>query len=321
MHYARNEAKAWAQARLNGFHDAPLTPFTRDGELDVPALRHNIDAFAGMGMEGIVVGGFIGEAWNLTLSEWMRYHEAVADANAGRMVLSTIILDPSARQALEKIEFTRTLGFEVAEVMNPAVQLKSDDEIFSFYKYLTDRSDMAIVLYRTPVSGTVLSLELMQRLADLPTLVGVKQGSLRRSDTYKLRRDLRPDFFVSEPMEQYFLDDLREGYKFLQWAAFHYTVFGKLRPVIRGYMADAAAGNWPAAEAKWRSLRAASGFIEDMTVWELARTGTYASAFTILKPWYDAIGLKGGHVLAPVEPVSAQRAEWLVGKLRELGIA
>lgn len=61
---------------------------------------------------------------------------------------------------------------------------------------------MAIVLCRTPVSGTVLSLELMQCLADSPTLVGVKQGSLRRSDTYKLRRDLRPDFFVSEPMEQ-----------------------------------------------------------------------------------------------------------------------
>lgn len=81
-----------------------------------------------------MVGGFIGEAWNLTLTEWMRYHEAVADANAGRMKISTIILDPSARQALEKIEFTRTLGFEVAEVMNPAVQLKSDDEIFAFYQ-------------------------------------------------------------------------------------------------------------------------------------------------------------------------------------------
>ncbi|WP_448506465.1 dihydrodipicolinate synthase family protein [Immundisolibacter sp.] len=201
-------SKAWARTNLHGFHDAPPTPFTRDGEVDAPALRHNIDAFVDMGMEGIVVGGFIGEAWNMTLSEWMRYHELVADANAGRMKISTIILDPSARQALEKIEFTRRLGFEVAEVMNPAVQLKSDDEIFAFYKYLTDRSDMAIVLYRTPVSGTVLSLELMQRLADIPTLVGVKQGSLRRSDTYKLRRDLRPDFFVSEPMEQYFLDDL-----------------------------------------------------------------------------------------------------------------
>jgi hypothetical protein len=42
-------------------------------------------------------------------------------------------------------------------------------------------------------------------------------------------------------------------------------------------------------------------------------------------PWpawaWTASGLKGGHVLAPVEPVSPQRAEWLVGKLEELGFA
>ncbi|WP_448506463.1 hypothetical protein [Immundisolibacter sp.] len=58
-----------------------------------------------------------------------------------------------------------------------------------------------------------------------------------------------------------------------------------------------------------------------MTVWELARTGTYASAFTLLKPWYDLIGLKGGYTLAPVADVSQERREWLGGKLRELGIA
>ncbi len=321
MEYTRNEARRWARATLHGFYDAPLTPFTHDGEVDAPALRHNIDAFVAMGMEGIAVGGFIGEAWNLTLGEWMHFHELVADANAGRMQLATIILDPSARQAVEKIEFTRKLGYSVAEVMNPSVQLKSDDEIYSFYKYITDRTDMAVVLYRTPVSGTVLSLELMQRLTELPTIIGVKQGSLRRSDTYKLRRELPDDFFVSEPMEQYFLDDLRMDYWFVQWAAYHYTVFGKLRPLIRAYMADAKAGDWDAAQSKWLSLRPASAFIEDMTVWELMRTGTYASAFTILKPWYDAIGLKGGHVLGPVAEVPQQRREWLVGKLRELGIA
>ncbi|MGK2941065.1 MAG: hypothetical protein ACSLFJ_05230, partial [Immundisolibacter sp.] len=106
-----------------------------------------------------------------------------------------------------------------------------------------------------------------------------------------------------------------------QWAAYHYTVFGKLRPLIRAYMADAKAGDWDAAQSKWLSLRPASAFIEDMTVWELMRTGTYASAFTILKPWYDAIGLKGGHVLGPVAEVPQQRREWLAGKLKELGIA
>ncbi len=76
MQYTRSEAKAWAQANLNGFHHAPLTPFTRDGDVDLPALRYNGDAFAGMSMDVIVVGGFIGEAWNLTLSGRMRYQEA-----------------------------------------------------------------------------------------------------------------------------------------------------------------------------------------------------------------------------------------------------
>ena len=159
MEYSRGEAKQWAQQNLRGFYDAPLTPFTREGEIDEPALRDNIDQFVDMGMDGIVVGGFIGEAWNLTLSEWYRYHELIAEAVAGRIDISTIILDPSARQAIEKINAVEQMGYRSAEVMNPAVQLKADDEIYSFYRYITDRSDMAIILYRTPVSGTVLSLE------------------------------------------------------------------------------------------------------------------------------------------------------------------
>lgn len=319
--YTRSEAKSWAKENLVGFYDAPLTPFTKDGEIDVPALRHNIDAFVDMGLSGIVVGGFIAEAWNLTLSEWMRYHEVIADANDGRLDLSTIILDPSARQAVEKIEFTKKLGYNSAEVMNPSVQLKTDDEIFSFYKYITECTDMALILYRTPVSGTVLSLEVTKRLADLDTLVGVKQGSLRRSDTYKLRRELRDDFFVSEPMEQYFYDDLRSGYWFIQWAAFHYTAFGKKRKVIQEYKALAEKGRWDEAYAKWVSVRDVSSFLEDLTVWEVQRNATYASAFALLKPWYDAIGLKGGYTLKPVEDTPPARREWLVAKLKELGVS
>lgn len=321
MEYSKTEAKQWAQKNLRGFYDAPLTPFTQSGELDEPALRDNIDQFVDMGLHGIVVGGFIAEAWNLTLSEWYHYHEVIAEAVAGRIDISTIILDPSARQALEKMRAVEKMGYRSAEVMNPAVQLKSDDEIYSFYKYLADRTDMAMILYRTAVSGTVLSLELMQRLADIETIVGVKQGSLKRSDTVKLRREIRDDFFISEPIEQYFYDDLRAGYPFIQWAAYHFTTYGKKRSVILEYKSLAEAGKWDQAYQVWSSLRDVAGFVEDMTIWELAKTGTYASAFAILKPWYDAIGLNGGYTLAPVEDVSAERREWLVDQLQSLGIA
>jgi len=41
------------------------------------------------------------------------------------------------------------------------VQLRTDDEIFDWFKFITDRSDMAVMLYRTPVSGKVLGWDLM----------------------------------------------------------------------------------------------------------------------------------------------------------------
>jgi 4-hydroxy-tetrahydrodipicolinate synthase len=320
MDYTRSEAKQWAQQNLKGFYDAPLTPYTEDGQLDEAGIRENVEAFISMGMDGLSVGGFIAEAWNLKLSDWFRYHEIYADAAKGRIDLSTIILDPSVHQALEKLEFVEKLGFNSAEIMNPSVQLKTDDEIFSFYQYISRHSNMAVVLYRTPVSGTVLSMELMQRLADLETLVGVKQGSLKRSDTLKLRRDIRSDFFISEGVEYCFFEDLLLGYPIIAWAGFFFTVYGKRRQTILDYIKLGEAGKMDECKELWLSLRPVWNFVEELTVWNVARTQTYASAFAILKPWYDAIGLNGGHTLAPIEYPSPERVEWLLANLKELEV-
>lgn len=318
--YSKKEAKSWAQKNLLGFHDAPLTPFTKDGRLDEAAIRSNVEYFIDSGLDGIVVGGFIAEAWNLKLSDWLHYHEIYADAVKGRIKLSTIILDPSVHQAKEKIDFCEKLGYDAAEIMNPSVQLKTDDEIFSFYDFLNTNTNLAIILYRTPVSGTVLSMDLMARLSNLDLLVGVKQGSLKRADSLKLRRDIRSDFFISDPPEYNYYEDLRLGYPISSWAAFHYTVYGKKRANIKDYIKEAAAGNWAAVHQKWEALRPVNNFVDELTIWEVAKSFTYASAFSILKPWYDNIGLIGGHTLAPIADVSAERRAWLKDKMTDLGI-
>lgn len=321
MDYTRNEVKQWASKNLRGFYDAPFTPFTKEGQIDEEALRSNIEILINdVGIDGMCIGGFLAEAWNLKLSDWFRYHEIYADAVKGRVDLSTIILDPSVHQALEKLEFVQKLGFNSAEIMNPSVQLKTDDEIYSFYKYISDHNDLAIVLYRTPVSGTVLSMELMSRLADIDTLVGVKQASLKRSDTIKLRRDLRDDFTVFEPFEYFWLDDALSGFEVTSWAAFVYTLYGKRRNEIKDYVRLAQEGKSNEARKVWENLRPCGNMIDDMGAETIAKTQSYASGFTIFKPWYDAIGLTGGHVLAPVTDVSEEARQNLFAKLTEVGI-
>lgn len=320
MEYDRKDAKAWATQKIKGFYQCPITPMTADHMFDEDGIRYNIDKYVQMGLDGLVVGGFIAECWNVTLSEWMRFHEIVAKANAGRLDLWTIILDPSVHQALEKMQFVEKLGYNGAEVINPVVQLRTDDEIFAWFKYLTDRSNMAVCLYRTPVSGTVLSWNLMQRLADLETVIGVKQGALNRAETIKIRSMMPEGFNTMEPFEYFFLEDLRLGGTCC-WGELSFMLYGKKRHLAREYVNLANAGKWEEARVKWDGLHDVREYYNDMFVWDIARTATYASALANIKAWYEAIGLKAGPILPPVADVTPQKKAEIQAKLIELGIS
>lgn len=319
MEYTRQEAKKWAKNTIKGFYECPFTPISKSLEIDEVALRENIDKFAELKVDGLVVGGFVSDCWNMTLSNWFRYHEIIADANRGRIPIWTIILDSSLHQALEKMAFVEKLGYVGAEVMNPSVQLRADNEIYDYFKYMTDYSNLAIVLYRTPVSGTVMSVDLVRRLAELDTVVGVKQGSVNRVESYILRSVCHPDFIVSDPVERFFLDDLRHGGQVI-WAAFWYLALGKKRHLLREYYELALQGRWEEAYKPYNELEPIRGFFDQMAM-HIFRTGSYTSHQSIMKPWMDAVGFKAGYCLPPTKDTIGKEKEELLNNLSRLGIA
>ena len=320
MKYTRSEAKAWHKEHVVDFYECPLTPMTKDMTLDEAGIRENIEAYVAMGLNGLVVGGFVAECWNLKLSDWMRYHEIVADANKGRLDLWTIILDPSVHQALEKMEFVEKLGYDGAEVINPVVQLRGDNEVYNYFKYMSDHSKLAIWLYRTAVSGKVMSVELLQRLADIDTIVGVKQGVLNYADTLKIRKKIRPDFVVGDPTEYYYLQDLRNGGQVL-WGSFAYTLYGKKRHLLKEYADLARAGKWEEAYSKWATLQPVRDLMDELFAEHIAKTASYAGAVPNVKAWYEAIGLKAGPAIPPVENLSPAEKERIIARIKEAGIA
>ncbi len=316
--FTRSEAKTWAQKTIKGFYSAPITPIT-DNKIDEAQLRENIDTIIDWGVDGLVVGGFASETWNMLPEEWFRFHDIVADAVGGRTDLWSIILDPSADFCLRKLNHIEQLGFSGAELMNPMTQIRTDSEIFDFFKYVSDQSDLAICLYRTPVSGKVLSLELMKRLVDLETMVCVKQGHLNRQESILLRRELRDDFIVSDPIEEFFLDDLRRGGQVL-FAEFSYMIYGKKREVLRSYYNKALQGDWDGAWEDWNSLRPIWQVYEDEFMGPLSRTAAYARLIGVMKLWFEFLGLHAGPVTAPVQQLTGEEKERLIGKLQKLDI-
>jgi len=320
MEFTRKEAKQWALKNVRGLYMCPLSPVTPDFKFDEAGIRENIEKYVDMGINGLVVGGFISECWNVKPAEWNRYHEVVADAVKGRMDLWTIILDPEASVAVEKMAFVEKLGYNGAEVINPVIQLRTDDEIFDWFKYVTDRSDLAVCLYRTPVSGKVMGLDLMNRLADIDTVIGAKQGELNRAVTLRMRRHMRPDFIVMEPSEYWLLDEQRVGGQVL-WGELSYMLYGKKRHFVKDYVRLSAEEKHEEARKAWLELDAVRTYYEEEFLWTIAATATYAGALGTLKAWYEAIGLKAGPVIPPVRSPSRERSEQVAAKLRELGVA
>jgi 4-hydroxy-tetrahydrodipicolinate synthase len=160
----------------------------------------------------------------------------------------------------------------------------------------------------------------MKRLADIDTIVAVKQGSLNRDETLMIRRNMRDDFIVSDPSEYWFLDDLRKGGQVV-WGEMSYIVYGKKRTLVKEYIALARQGKWEEAYGIWDQLNPIREFLANMVMAQIARTASYASTVSSIKVWFETIGLKAGPVVPPVRNLSAGQKEELKAQILKLGVA
>lgn len=315
------DARAWAAENLHGFYMCPVTPLTADFELDEEGLRHNIEAFVDMGCAGLVVGGFFAEGWNMTLAEWRRYHEVVADAVGGRIPLFTIILDSSAYQAVEKMRFVESLGYVGAEVMNPSVQLKTDDDVVAFFDYVAPATGLALVLYRTPVSGFVYSHDAVARIAEHPNVIGVKNGTLSWVDSIALRRRVGEQLVISEPNERYWAYDAALFGGRVLYGELSLLLYGKWREALRGYSDRALAGDLAGALPLAGELDPVRQVYDDVLIGRIAATGSYVAAMPYIKAWFEMVGLRAGPVRPPVTPrLSGAERDLLQQRLTAAGV-
>lgn len=318
---ATGEAKAWARETVRGFYNCPLTPLTPDYRVDEAQLRENVDRYVEAGVDGLVVGGFFAEGWNMTLDEWRTYHRVVAEAAAGRLPLLTIVLESSSYAAVEKLQIVEQLGYQGAEVMNPSVQLKTDDEIVAFFRFLTDRSRLPLFLYRTPVSGTVYGHDVVERLAEIDTIVGVKNGTLSWNDTIGLRRRLGEALVISEPQERLYLYDAAFFGGQVIFGEQTYLVYGKRRDEMRRYTDLVAAGDFDAAKAVSEGLEPVRDLYDEVLLGTIARTASYMAAVPILKAWCELVGFPMGPTRPPGrESITAAEREQLAQRLEAAGV-
>jgi 4-hydroxy-tetrahydrodipicolinate synthase len=162
----------------SGVFPAMTTPFDDDNKIDEKEFAASVDRLIDAGANGFVVAGCTGEFWTLSHEERERYYSLAVEAVAGRV---TLVVGTGAVTVDETVKLTNMAykaGADGVLILPPYFVKLTDDEIFAHYRDVVSQTQIPILLYNIPGNAVnALSPSLVRRLADLDTIVAVKESS------------------------------------------------------------------------------------------------------------------------------------------------
>jgi len=162
-----------------GILPALVTPFTDDGkELSEDRLRNLVNRCIELGVSGVVPCGTTGEFVNLTVDEKKRLIDIVVDEVNGRVAVVAGTGASGTVQALEMTKYAKDAGADAALIVTPFYLKPTDRGIYEHFYTIATEVDLPVILYNIPqCTGVWLTWQMVEDLAEIPNIVGLKDSS------------------------------------------------------------------------------------------------------------------------------------------------
>ena len=162
----------------SGVFPALTTKFTADDKLDFVLFKKNLQAQLDAGVEGVILGGTLGESSVLSNEEKLDLVRFTIQAVGGKVPVVLNIAEGSTRDAVNLAITAEKVGVR-GLMMLPPMRYKSDHlETVLFYKAVARSSPLPIMVYNNPVDYKVeVTLDMFAELAEMPTIQAVKEST------------------------------------------------------------------------------------------------------------------------------------------------
>jgi 4-hydroxy-tetrahydrodipicolinate synthase len=164
--------------KLTGVLPALVTPFDTKNEIDFKAFEKLLTHFREAGVSGWVPNGSTGEYFSQSTEERRSVLEFVKDFASDDDILIAGTNAPATREVIEQTEMAKDIGYDTVLLAPPFYTRPTQEELIRHYETVLDAVDVNIVLYSYPAKdGADISFELMDRFADNPRVLGIKESS------------------------------------------------------------------------------------------------------------------------------------------------
>jgi 4-hydroxy-tetrahydrodipicolinate synthase len=170
------------EINVRGIIPAIVTPMTKEGELDLPALRRYVQWLAEQEPVALAVNVDTGEGPHLTADEKRQTLETVAEAVAGKCKVIGGVAGPSTAQGVANARAAQAAGADallifpipafLGQPLNPEVP-------YRYHAAIAEAVDLPLILFQLQpaLGGVLFTTEILHRLITIPSVVAIKEAS------------------------------------------------------------------------------------------------------------------------------------------------
>lgn len=166
------------KVQWEGIYPAVTTKFNADESLDLDGFAKNLNAQIEAGIDGIIIGGSLGEASTLTSSEKQLLLKTGLQTSNGRVPVLLNVAERRTADAITEVKQGEALGADGFMLLPPLLYGACDDEVVTYFKAVAQSTSLPIVIYNNPVDYKIgVSVDMFKQLIDCPNIQAVKEST------------------------------------------------------------------------------------------------------------------------------------------------
>jgi len=181
---------------MKGVAVVQLTPFNKDGSLDLEGMRANtrwlLERMAGKDFIFVPFGS-TGEFYAMSDDECKTAIKMVVEEVKGKNVILAGTGRAGTRETIKMCQYAESVGADGVQVILPYYHIPTEEGMYQHYKQVAESVNIGVMIYNNPdVSGSWIKPPLMAKLSKIPNIIGVKENTLDVGAYYAMQRAVDP---------------------------------------------------------------------------------------------------------------------------------
>ena len=164
--------------KWEGVMPAITTQFDVKGNLDLDTFKINLSHQINAGVNGIILGGTLGEASTLTNQEKQQLLAVTLGEVNGKIPVIMNIAEQATIEAIRLAQKAESEGADGLMLLPPMRYKATDEETVTYFSTIANATKLPIMIYNNPIDYKIeVTLEMFAALESIKNITAVKEST------------------------------------------------------------------------------------------------------------------------------------------------